>query len=74
MSIGPERPPQTSSAADGGQRERCWKGAARKAVQYANVPNSTSLNLRQWPPTASGYIHRFVNSIIGFDYFALESA
>jgi hypothetical protein len=23
----------------------------------------------QWPPTAADYVHRFVDTIIGFDYF-----
>ena len=23
----------------------------------------------QWPPTAADYIHRFVDTIVGFDYF-----
>ena len=25
----------------------------------------------QWPPTAADYVHRFVDTIIGFDYFAI---
>jgi hypothetical protein len=23
----------------------------------------------QWPPTAADYVHRFVDTIVGFDYF-----
>jgi hypothetical protein len=25
----------------------------------------------QWPLTAADYVHRFVNTIIGFDYFTI---
>ncbi len=25
----------------------------------------------QWPPTAADYVHRFVDTIIGFDYFSI---
>ena len=25
----------------------------------------------QWPPTAADYVHRFVNNIMGFDYFTI---
>ena len=25
----------------------------------------------QWPPTAADYVHRFVDTIVGFDYFAV---
>jgi hypothetical protein len=23
----------------------------------------------QWPPTSADYVHRFVDTIVGFDYF-----
>ena len=26
----------------------------------------------QWPPTAADYVHRFVDTIVGFDYFKVE--
>ena len=25
----------------------------------------------QWPPTAADYVHRFVDTIVGFDYFTV---
>lgn len=25
----------------------------------------------QWPPTAAAYVHRFVDTIVGFDYFSV---
>jgi hypothetical protein len=25
----------------------------------------------QWPPTAADYVHRFVDTIMGFDYFTI---
>lgn len=25
----------------------------------------------QWPPTATRYVHRFVDTIVGFDYFTV---
>jgi hypothetical protein len=25
----------------------------------------------QWPTTAADYVHRFVNTIVGFDYFSV---
>ena len=25
----------------------------------------------QWPPTAADYVHRFVDTIVGFDYFTI---
>ena len=27
----------------------------------------------QWPPTAADYVHRFVDTIMGFDYFSFNS-
>ena len=26
----------------------------------------------QWPPTAADYVHRFVDTIVGFDYFNVK--
>ena len=51
---------------------------AHTIIQLARIEATNSYTTQvlyrlgfQWPPTAVDYVHRFVDTIIGFDYFTV---
>ena len=51
---------------------------AHAIIQLARIEATNSYTTQvlyrlgfQWPPTAADYVHRFVDTIMGFDYFSI---
>ena len=49
---------------------------AHAIIQLARIEATNSYTTQvlyrlgfQWPPTAADYVHRFVDTIVGFDFF-----